>query len=120
MAARLVVGLFPSSGIALDACHRLHTEGFPTSRIARRVLKEVGPITPSVAAELQALQIDPMVLGDAVHTFARHIRNGETAVFVEVENDDEAQAAADILSLYAPLAVDTLIAGAGGQPPSHA
>jgi hypothetical protein len=111
VAARLVVGLFPASGVALDAYHRLHTEGFAQNRLAYRVLEEAGPVPASVDAELQALQIDPMVLGNARHTFARFIRNGETAVFVQVEGDDEARSAADILSLYAPLAVDTLVSG---------
>jgi hypothetical protein len=114
VAARLVVGLFPASGVALDAYHRLHTEGFPENRLAHRVLKEVGPPPMSVQAELQMLQIDPMVLGDAQHTFARFIHNGETAVFVQVDTDEEAVAAADILTLYAPLAIETLIGGRGG------
>ena len=78
------------------------------------MLKEVGPPPLTVRAELQMLQIDPMVLGDAQHTFARFIHNGETAVFVQVDSDEEAAAAADILALYAPLAVETLIGGRGG------
>ena len=115
MAARLVIGLFPASGVALDAYHRLRTHGFAENRLAHRVLKEVGPAPVTVQAELQALQIDPMVLGDARHTFAPLIHNGETAVFVQGEDDDEAQSAADILSLYAPLAVQTLISGHGDR-----
>lgn len=115
MAARLVVGLFPASGVALDAYHRLHTEGFPQGKLAYRVLQETGPVPASVQAELQALQIDPMVLGDARHTFASFIRNGETAVFVDVGDDGEAQSAADILALYAPLAIETLIIDRGGR-----
>lgn len=115
MAARLVIGLFPSSGIALDAYHRLHTEGFPKSRLAHRVIREIGPLPQSVEAELEALQVDPMVLGDARHTFARYIHNGETAVFVQAEDDDEAQSAADILALYDPLAVETAISDRGGR-----
>ena len=114
MAAKLVAGLFPSAGIALDAYHRLHTEGFPYNRLAHRVLKEVGPVPPQVQAELEALQIDPLVLGNARQTFATFIRNGETAVFVEAVDDDEAVSAADILGLYAPLSVQTLISGGGG------
>ena len=39
MAERLVIGLFQSSGIALDAAHRLVTEGVSSSDIAHRVLK---------------------------------------------------------------------------------
>ncbi len=115
VAAKLVVGLFPASGVALDAYHRLHTEGFPESRLAHRVLKEVGPPPASVQAELQALQIDPMVLGDARHTFARFIHNGETAVFVQVEGDDEARSAADIMKIYSPLAVETVVSGRGDR-----
>jgi hypothetical protein len=41
MASRLVVGLFHSSGIALDAVHRLITEGIAPQEIAHSVLKEV-------------------------------------------------------------------------------
>lgn len=115
MAARLVIGLFPSSGVALDAYHRLHTEGFPKSRLAHRVLKETGPVPPTVQPELEALQVDPMVLGDARHSFARYIHNGETAVFVEAADDSEVQSAADILTIYAPLVVETVISGRGGR-----
>lgn len=107
MAEELVIGLFPSSGIALDAYHRLHTEGFARNRLAHRVLKEIGPVPPTVQAELEALAVDPMVWGDVRHSFARYIHNGETAVFVQVLDDAEAQSAADILRLYAPLAVET-------------
>jgi hypothetical protein len=107
MAAKLVVGLFASSGIALDAYHRLLTEGFPRRRLAYRVLQETAPVPPTVQAELEALEIDPMVWGDVRHTFASYIHNGETAVLVETE-EDEAVPAAEILGLYTPLAVETM------------
>jgi hypothetical protein len=120
--ARLVVGLFQSSGIALDAYHRLRTEGVPASRLAHRVLHEVGPPPAVLQPELQALQIDPMVLGDARNTFARFIRNGETAVFVEVADDEDAAFAAGILRLYAPVAIEAMAPSerpaAAGQPPA--
>jgi hypothetical protein len=106
MAAAYVIGVFPSSGIALDAYHRLHTEGFPQNRLAHRVLKEIGPVPPTVQPELEALEVDPLVWGDARNTFARYIHNGETAVLVQAEDAAEAQAAADILALYVPLAVE--------------
>ena len=105
MSEQLVVGLFQSSGIALDALHRLHTEGVPANRLAHRVLREAGPPPPTVQAELAALQVDPMVLGDVQNTFVKFIHNGETAVFVSVADDDEAQFAADILKLYDPIAI---------------
>jgi hypothetical protein len=115
VATRLVVGLFPASGVALDAYHRLQTEGFPQHRLAYRVLREIAPIPASVEAELQALQIDPMVLGDARRSFARFIHNGETAVFVRVEDDGGAAAAADILKIFDPLAIETLVSDAGDR-----
>jgi hypothetical protein len=108
MAIQLVVGLFPSSGIGLDAFHRLRTEGFPPSRLAHRVLKEVGPPPPNVQIELEMLALDPLVLGDVRRTFARFIHNGETVVFVSAADGDEAQSAADILRLYQLLAIETM------------
>jgi hypothetical protein len=41
MAVRPAVGPFQSSGVALDAYHRLRTEGIEPRRLAHRVLKEV-------------------------------------------------------------------------------
>lgn len=117
MATRLVVGLFPSSGIALDAYHRLHTEGIPAGRLAHRVLKEVGPPPPNVEIELEMLAVDPLVLGDVRHTFAPFIRNGESAVFVGVDNDDEALFAADILRLYQPMTIASVPAQETDNPP---
>ena len=108
MMAQLVIGLYQSSGIALDAYHRLHTEGVPAYRLAHHVIKEIGPAPDVLQPELQALQIDPMVLGDAKNTFAPLIHNGETAVFVQVDDDEEAAFAVDILKLYAPVAVETM------------
>jgi hypothetical protein len=73
MATQFVVGLFPSRGIALDAYHRLRTEGFPPGQLAHDVLKEVGPLPPDVQIELEMLALDPLVLGDALS--ATHDRN---------------------------------------------
>jgi hypothetical protein len=112
--ARLVVGLYQSSGTALDAYHRLRTEGVAPSRLAYRVLHDVGPVPDVLVPELEALQVDPMVLGDARHTFARLIHNGETAVFVQVADDEEADFAAEILKLYAPVAIESM--SPGGSP----
>ncbi len=114
MSEQLVVGLFQSSGIALDALHRLHTEGVPASRLAHRVLRETAPPPPTVQAELAALQVDPMVLGDVQNNFVKFIHNGETAVFVSVADADEAKFAGDILKLYGPVAI--AIVPSSGRP----
>lgn len=114
MAAQLVIGLFYSSGIALDACHRLRTEGVPMRRLAHRVLKEVGPPSPSVETELAAPVsthwVDPLVWRDVRRTFAPLIHNGETAVLVDVADEAEAEFAAGVLKLYNPITVETLSA----------
>src|SRR5438477_11767983 len=108
MAARLVIGLFPSSGIAEDAVHRLITEGVAPQNIAHRVLKEVGPIPPVLQPELAALDVDPLIIGNARERFARFIRNGETAVFVRAVDDEQVELARDVLKLYLPLATEAV------------
>jgi hypothetical protein len=106
--ARLVIGLFPSSGIAEDAVHRLITEGVAPPNIAHRVLKEVGPIPPTLHPELAALEVDPLVIGNARESFARLIRNGETAVFVRALDDEQVEFATDVLKLYLPIAIEVV------------
>src|SRR5215470_12135811 len=108
MASRLVVGLFPSRGIALDAVHRLITEGVAPRDIARRVLKEAGPLPPSLAPEIAVLEVDPLVISNARETFARFISNGETAVFVQAQTDEEVEFAATTIKQYAPITVEVM------------
>jgi hypothetical protein len=103
---RLVIGLFHSSGIAEDAVHRLITEGVAPRDIAHRVLKEAGPIPPTLQPELAALDVDPLVIGNARETFARFIRNGETAVFVRTYSDEQVEFATDVLRLYLPITIE--------------
>ena len=79
---RCVVALFQSSGIAEDARNRLKSDGVLGSEIALNVLNSTGPIPPTVADELEALSVDPLVWGNVRETFASSIRNGETAVLV--------------------------------------
>jgi hypothetical protein len=105
---RYVVALFQSSGIAEDARNRLKTEGVPRRDIALEVLKPTGPIPPTVAAELEALSVDPLVWGNVRETFANFIRNGETAVLVRVASEERVEFAADTLRQYAPIALDTI------------
>ena len=108
-AARLVTGLYHSSGIAEDAVHRLITEGVAPRNIAHRVLKQVGPILPVLQPELAALEVDPLVIGNARGSFARFIRNGETAVFVRALDDEQVEFATDVLKLYLPIAIEVAV-----------
>lgn len=111
MPAQLVIGLFQSGGIALDAYHRLRTEGIPAGRLLHRVLKETGTPPPNVETELEALDVDPLIWGDVRQTFAPLIHNGETAVFVDVGDDREAEFAAEVLRLYDPIMIETVTSG---------
>jgi hypothetical protein len=113
MAAQLVIGLFHSGGVALDAYHRLRTEGMPAHRLAHRVLKEVAPPPPTVQTEFEALDLDPLVWGDVRRTFAPLIHNGETAVLVDAANAAEAEFTASVLKLYNPISIETMPAARG-------
>ncbi|HWB52188.1 MAG TPA: hypothetical protein VG651_23975 [Stellaceae bacterium] len=112
MAGQFVVGLYDSYGIARDAHNRLHTEGVPWSETALRVLHETDPVPERVRAETAALAVSPLVWGDVETNFARFITNGETAVIVNAPTAADVDFAADILSLYDPIAVEVLTAPA--------
>lgn len=107
---QIVVGLFESKGYALDVRNRLKTEGLPESDISLVVLHEIGPVPGSSAPELAMLDADPMVLGNVRETFARFIKNGETAVLVRTETAQDVQFASDVMALFEPLAIEVLTA----------
>jgi hypothetical protein len=117
MATRLVIGLFPSSGIAEDAVHRLITEGVAPQDIGHRVLKEVGPVSALLQPELAALEVDPLVIGNARESFVRFIHNGETAVFVRALDDAQVEFATDVLKLYLPIAIEVVLLAEGPEAP---
>ena len=108
MVTRLVLGLFHSSGIAEDAVHRLITEGVAPRDNAHRVVKEVGPVSALLQPELAALEVDPLVIGNARESFAGFIRNGETAVFVRATDDEQVEFAIDVLKLYLPITIEVV------------
>jgi hypothetical protein len=109
MAAKLVVGLFESEGIARDARNRLHTEGVSLADMSIVVLHDIAAPPPaSVKSELAALTIDPLILGDVEAAFAEYIKNGETAVIVEAPTAVDAQFASEVMALYDPLAIEAL------------
>ncbi|MGH7092662.1 MAG: hypothetical protein ACREFB_03905 [Stellaceae bacterium] len=108
MAHQIVVGLYPSRGIAEDAVNRLHTEGVSPAEISLTMLKEIAPITQPVKAELAMLDADPMLIGNVRDTYASFLKNGETVVLVRAETRDAALVAADVLRLFLPLAVDII------------
>jgi hypothetical protein len=108
MTARIVIGLFESSGIAKDARDRLRTEGVADNAIAVRVLKEIGPVPSTMEPELAAFDVDPMVVGNVRETYAQFIHNGETVVLVRAADEKEVGFAIQTLRQFAPVAVDVL------------
>jgi hypothetical protein len=113
MALRFVVGLFESKGIAEDAVNRLKTEGVPTQNISLLLLHETAPVTAVVTPELEALSVDPFVLGDVRKTYAPYIHNGETAIFVRTHAEDEVDLAIATIQLFAPIRIRVVSAQEG-------
>jgi hypothetical protein len=106
MAARIVVGVFESEGIAEDARNRLKTEGVPASDILLKVLKEIGPIRSTMEPELEASFLRPVILGNFRESFAQYIRNGETLICVHAPTDERVELAVGTLKQYAPIEVN--------------
>ncbi len=114
MAHQFVVGLFESRGIAEDAFNRLKQEGVPAENISILLLHEfASPVPAAVKPELEALSVDPMVLGDVRDSYATFIRNGETALFVKAPSEANVDFAADVIKLYAPMRIRVVAAGEG-------
>jgi hypothetical protein len=109
---QIAAGLYTSKGYAQDTFNRLKTEGVSELDIALVVLREIAPVPATSEPELAALSVDPLVLGNVRKTFARFIRNGETAVLVNVPTIEDAQFVTGIMLLYAPVTVEILQAGA--------
>ena len=115
MAARIVVGVFESEGIAEDARNRLKTEGVPASDIVLKVLKKIGPVPSTMEPELEASFLGPVILGNFRESFVDYIRNGETLVCVNALTDELVELAVDTLKQYAPLEVKVSPAVEGGD-----
>jgi hypothetical protein len=105
MAARIVVGVFQSEGIAEDARNRLTTEGVPASDLVLKVLKEIGPVPSTMEPELEAAFLGPVILGNFREDFAHYIRNGETLLCVQAPTNERVELAVDTLKQYAPIEV---------------
>jgi hypothetical protein len=118
MAFQFVVGLFQSRGIAEDAVNRLKYERVPADRISLVPLRETAsPVPAAVQPEIEALAVDPLIVGNVRDTFATFIHNGETAIFVRVrsEDEDEVELAVDTIRQYEPLRI-RVIAAVEGEP----
>jgi phosphoglycolate phosphatase-like HAD superfamily hydrolase len=113
MAVKFVVALFESTGIAEDACNRLRTEGVPDADISLLQLRETAPLPAVVQPAIEALSVDPLVVGDVRHSFAPFIRNGATAVFVRTHSEAEIDGAVDTVRQYSPLRIRVATTGEG-------
>ena len=118
MAHKFVVGLFPSKGIAEDAINRLRYEGVPPEYISALLLRETAPPPPIVQTEIEALSIDPLIVGNVRETYAPFIRNGETAIFVRAHSEEEIDLAVGTIRQYAPIKIK-VVTPTEGQPLDH-
>ena len=115
---KFVVGLFESKGIAEDAINRLRYEGVPEGNIFPMLIHETAPLPAAVSPAIEALSVDPLVVGNVRETFAPFIRNGETAVFVRTHSEDEIDLAVATIRQYAPIKIK-VVAPTEGQPLDH-
>jgi hypothetical protein len=117
MALKFVVGLFESKGIAEDAINRLR-HGVPSGNVFPMVIHETAPSPAAVSPAIEALSVDPLVVGDVCGTFAPFIRNGETAVFVRAHSEEEIDLAVATIRQYAPIRI-RVVASSEGAPLGH-
>ena len=108
MAERIVIGLFDAIGTAEDVRNRLRYEGVPDADIALRVYKQVEPMPPSMAAETSKFAIDILFSTTLREKYAPLIHNGETAVCVRAQSEEEAEIAVNTIRQFAPLEIDRL------------
>jgi hypothetical protein len=115
---KFVVGLFESKGIAEDAINRLRYEGVPEGDIFPMLMRDTAPLPAAVSPAIDALSVDPLVVGNVRETFAPFIRNGETAVFVCTHSEDEIDLAVGTIRQYAPIKI-RVVSGGEGAPLGH-
>ena len=106
MAEKIVIGLFQAAGIAEDACNRLKHEGVPAADIARVVMRETTERPPQMDSEIEALSVDPLLLGNVRESYAPVIHNGDTAVFVRAGTEADIELAANTLRQYSPTRIN--------------
>jgi hypothetical protein len=113
MVGQIVVGLFESRGMALDAFHRLHTEGVPETLTSLVVLHDIALVDDALAPRVEVVSVDQEVLGPEVlinvrRTFAHYVHNGETAVLVQTETAEDIEFAGQVMRLFAPVAIEIM------------
>ena len=118
MALKFVVGLFQSKGIAEDAINRLKYEGVPADCISDLMLHETAPLPQAMEAEVEALSVDPMVVGNVRESYAPFIHNGETAVFVRTHDESQVDLAVGTIRQYSPIKIKVMTP-TEGQPLDH-
>ena len=118
MEHKFVVGLFQSKGIAEDAINRLKYEGVPAECISELLLHETAPLPQAMELEIEALSVDPMVIGNVRESYAPFISNGETAIFVRAHSEVEVDLAVNTIRQYSPIKIK-VVTPAEGQPLDH-
>jgi hypothetical protein len=108
MTSQVVVGLFYTSGTAEDVRNRLKFQGLPAGDIAVRQVRSNDPLPPAMAAAARGYAGDPFFGSIILKKFGDRIGDGETAVIVAAQSDDEVRIAIATMRLYTPVAVELL------------
>jgi hypothetical protein len=82
------------------------------------LLRETAPLPAAVEPAVEALSVDPLLLGDVRNTFAPFIRNGETAVFIRARDEAAIDLAVDTMRQYSPIRI-RVAATSEGAPIGH-
>lgn len=106
MSGKIVIGLFYTSGTAEDVKKRLTYEGVPGNHIGFRQLRESDPLLPTMLAEAQGYAADPFWGSIVLKKFGDRIGDGETAVIVRADGEDEERVAIGTMRQYTPIAIE--------------
>jgi hypothetical protein len=108
MIRQVVVGLYHTAGTSEDVCNRLKYEGVPAAHVSLVRLREHDPLPASMAAQAQGYAGDPLFGGIVLKRFGERIGDGEAAVCVDAESDDEVRIAVGTMRQYEPIGVELL------------
>src|ERR1700686_5425591 len=105
MNSQIVIGLFYTSGTAEDVRNRLKSQGVPDADIAVRQIRDYDRVPPDMAREARGYAGDPFFGTVILKKFGDRIGDGETAVIVAAQSDDEVRVALGTMRQYTPVAV---------------
>lgn len=108
MIQQVVVGLYATSGTAEDVVNRLKYEGVPAADIALVRLRTHDRLPASMEAEARGYAMDPLFGSIILKRFGDRIGDGEAAVCVEAQSEDEVRMAVGTMRQYVPIGIELM------------